>query len=65
MAGTAHSTGAWREVLALFDRWAAGDELQRSALLTELKRDRPELHARPPRRKTPDRGRRASPRWSA
>lgn len=46
MTGSAHSTGAWREVLALFDRWAAGDELQRIALLTELRRERPELHAR-------------------
>lgn len=46
MADAAHSIDAWREVLALFDRWVESDPLQREAELDRLRVNQPLLHAR-------------------
>ncbi|MDQ2929138.1 MAG: serine/threonine protein kinase, partial [Pseudomonadota bacterium] len=39
-------SGAWREVMPLFDRWLSADLDAQQALLVELAATRPELHAR-------------------
>jgi len=46
MAQAATSTAAWREVLALFDRWAATGETQREALLEYIQQEHPALYPR-------------------
>lgn len=43
---TAPSTQAWREVLALFDRWADADESARAAELRRIEADHPALYPR-------------------
>jgi serine/threonine protein kinase len=44
MALTAPSTQAWREVLALFDRWAEADEAAREAELARIQAEHPTLY---------------------
>ncbi|MBL0730759.1 serine/threonine-protein kinase [Piscinibacter sp. HJYY11] len=46
MAITAPSTQAWREVLALFDRWADADEPARAAELKRIQAEHPTLYPR-------------------
>ena len=46
MAGTLSSTQAWREVLALFDRWAAADEPARETELQRVQAEQPSLYPR-------------------
>jgi len=47
VAGTLSSTQAWREVLALFDRWAAAaDEPSREAELQRVQAEQPSLYPR-------------------
>lgn len=40
------STDAWREVLALFERWLTAEPGDRGALLAEVQRQQPPLHPR-------------------
>ena len=46
MAITAPSTQAWREVLALFDRWADADDSSRAAELKRIEAEHPALYPR-------------------
>ncbi len=46
MPRPATSTAAWREVLALFDRWAAADPAQREAELQRVQAEHPTLYPR-------------------
>ena len=46
MTSTARSTAAWREVLALFDRWAAADPARRAAELQRAQAEHPALYPR-------------------
>jgi eukaryotic-like serine/threonine-protein kinase len=46
MAGETSSTGTWREVLALFDRWAEAGPAERTLLLGQVKLAQPALHPR-------------------
>jgi serine/threonine-protein kinase len=46
MAGLVSSTQAWREALALFDRWAAADPAQREAELQRVQAEQPGLYPR-------------------
>lgn len=46
MAPQATSTAAWREVLALFDRWAAAEPAQREAELQRVQAEQPALYPR-------------------
>jgi serine/threonine protein kinase len=46
MAVTAPSTQAWREVLALFDRWADAEEAARDAELRRIEAEHPTLYPR-------------------
>ena len=46
MAPQASSTAAWREVLALFDRWAAAEPAQREAELQRVQAEQPTLYPR-------------------
>ncbi len=46
MHNPATSTAAWREVLALFDRWAASEPMQREAELQSVQAQHPALYPR-------------------
>ncbi len=46
MAVTAPTTQAWREVLALFDRWADADDGERAAELKRIEAEHPTLYPR-------------------
>jgi serine/threonine-protein kinase len=46
VAVTAPSTQAWREVLALFDRWADADDSTRAAELKRIEAEHPTLYPR-------------------
>ncbi len=46
MTAPAPSTAAWREVLALFDHWAAAEPAQREAALQRVQAEQPNLYPR-------------------